>query len=128
MSGFEAFQNQQYLNLETFRKNGEGVKTPVWFTQDGDTLFVRTVANSGKVKRIRNFSKVNIAPCKSNGDLLGKWITAQASEVMNEETDRKVDQLLSKKYGVIKFFFDLTSKIQGRKSTVIEIHLQLDSE
>jgi hypothetical protein len=27
---------QQYLNIETFRKNGQGVKTPVWFVEDGD--------------------------------------------------------------------------------------------
>jgi len=48
------FTSQQYLNLETFRKNGAAVKTPVWFVQDGDAIFVRTLANSGKVKRIRN--------------------------------------------------------------------------
>ena len=48
------FTSQQYLNLETFRKNGAAVKTPVWFVQDGDATFVRTLANSGKVKRIRN--------------------------------------------------------------------------
>ena len=38
------FEGQSFLNLETFRRNGSGVKTPVWFTQDGQTLYVRTVA------------------------------------------------------------------------------------
>src|SRR5260370_1131626 len=28
---FAAFAGQKYLNLETFKKNGDGVKTRVWF-------------------------------------------------------------------------------------------------
>lgn len=47
------FAHQNYLNFETFRKSGGSVKTPVWFVQDGDKLFVRTANSSGKVKRIR---------------------------------------------------------------------------
>lgn len=42
MTLLQQFENQQFLNLETFRKNGIGVKTPVWFVQDGETLYVRT--------------------------------------------------------------------------------------
>ena len=84
-----------------------GVKTPVWFVQDGDTLFVRTVANSGKVKRIRNNAQVNIAPCKMDGALLGDWVQAIAREVKDQEIDRKVDQLLGKKYGLMKTIFTL---------------------
>jgi PPOX class probable F420-dependent enzyme len=57
---FNQLSRQQYLNIETFRKSGLGVKTPVWFGQDDDTIFVRTIANSGKVKRIRHNGQVNI--------------------------------------------------------------------
>src|SRR5260370_1075796 len=32
--GFAAFAGHKYLNLETFKKSGEGVKTPVWFAAD----------------------------------------------------------------------------------------------
>ncbi len=45
MISINALTQQQYINLETFRKSGVGIKTPVWFVQDGDTLFVRTVAD-----------------------------------------------------------------------------------
>lgn len=41
------FENQQFMNLETFRKNGEGVKTPVWFVLDNNIIYVR----SGKYSR-----------------------------------------------------------------------------
>jgi uncharacterized protein len=112
---------QQYINLETFRKSGAGVKTPVWFVVDGESVFVRTVASSGKVKRIRNFSNVNIAPCKSDGALLGEWAPAQAREVRDEQIERKVDQMLDKKYGLLKKMFSLTSSIRGWKYTLVEI-------
>ena len=78
MTWLETFSRQQYLNLETFRKSGVGVRTPVWFVQDGETIYVRTIANSGKVKRIRNKGLVNIAPCKVDGALLGDWQPASA--------------------------------------------------
>lgn len=121
MTAFEPFHQQQYLNLETFRKSGLGVKTPVWFVQEGETLFVRTLANSGKVKRIRSNAQVNIAPCKVDGALLGEWVPALARELKDEETDRKVNRLLDKKYGLVKRMFGLVSALQGRKDTILEI-------
>ena len=78
MKSLDQFQKQKYLNLETFRKNGESMKTPVWFVQDGETIYVQTVANSGKVKRIRNNGRVNIAPCKMDGTPAGTWVPANA--------------------------------------------------
>ena len=113
------FKNQKYLNLETFRKNGMGVRTPVWFVQDDDTLFVRTIADSGKVKRIRNKSGVNIAPCKMDGALLGDWVHAVAREVRDQEVDRKVDKLLGKKYGILKNVFYMAGGSSNRKYTTL---------
>lgn len=115
------FNQQKYLNLETFRKNGNGVKTPVWFVQDGNILFVRTIANSGKVKRIRNYPQVHIVPCKMDGAPLGDWVEASARLVSDPEVDRKVDRMLGKKYGLMKSLFGLASSMQGRKNAIIEI-------
>jgi len=121
MSLHTTFDHQQYLNLETFRKNGNGVKTPVWFVEDGGTLFLRTGATSGKVKRIRNHQQVHIAPCKMDGALLGDWIKASTRLVSDPEIDRKVDHLLGKKYGLMKSLFGLASSLQGRKYSILEI-------
>jgi len=35
-----AIQNQKYISLTTFRKNGTGVPTPVWFGEDSGKLYV----------------------------------------------------------------------------------------
>jgi len=118
---FDQLTRQQYINLETFRKSGLGVKTPVWFVQDGQTIYVRTVADSGKVKRIRKNTQVNIAACKVDGTVLGDWLPATAREVLDSETDKIVDRLLDKKYGLMKKMFALASSVQGRKYTILEI-------
>lgn len=118
---FDQLICQPYLNIETYRKCGLGVKTPVWFVQEGDTLFVRTVANSGKVKRIRHNRQVNIAPCKVDGTLLGDWVPATACEVIDVATNQKVDLMLDKKYGLMKKVFALASALQGRKYTVLAL-------
>jgi PPOX class probable F420-dependent enzyme len=118
---FTPFEKQKYLNLRTFRKSGAGVTTPVWFVRDGNVLYVRTVANSGKVKRIRNNPQVNIALCKMDGTLLGDWVQAQAREISDEEIDNKVDRLLGKKYGLMKTLFSIARSRDGRKNTILEL-------
>jgi len=103
--GFETFVGHKYLNLETFKKSGEGVRTPVWFAADPSVrldssdakLFVYTIGVSGKVKRIRNNPRVRIAPCTASGKLLGDWVDARAEIVTGEEAARGMD-LLNKKY------------------------------
>ena len=121
MSILEKFKRQQYLNLETFRKNGESMKTPVWFVLDGETLYVSTMANSGKIKRIRNNGQVNVAACKMNGKLTGDWTPAQAREITDPEIGLKVNRMLEKKYGLMKKLFGFASKLQGRQDTILEL-------
>lgn len=40
----QALHQATYINLETFRKNGVGVKTPVWQTSEAGTIYVWTYA------------------------------------------------------------------------------------
>ena len=35
---FAPLASQKYISLETFRKNGQGVKTPVWFVLHNDAV------------------------------------------------------------------------------------------
>jgi PPOX class probable F420-dependent enzyme len=123
MDALEQFKRQKYLNLETFRRSGEGMKTPVWFVQDGEILYVSTVANSGKVKRVRNNGRVNVAACKMDGKVIGAWASAQAREIADPETGTKVNRMLDKKYGLIKKLFDNQRTKKGAKDTILEIKL-----
>jgi uncharacterized protein len=38
----------KYLSITSFRRDGTGVATPVWFIQEGGRLLVQTGASSGK--------------------------------------------------------------------------------
>src|ERR1700746_3555315 len=103
--GFAAFAGQRYLNLETFKKSGQGVKTPVWFAADPSVkldsydakLYVYTIGVSGKVKRIRNNPRVNVAPCDMRGRPKGEWVQARAEILAGPEVHYGM-QLLNKKY------------------------------
>lgn len=117
----EQLSKYQYLNVETFRKSGVGVRTPVWFVQDGNTIYIRTQAESGKVKRIRNNPGVNIAPCKVNGELLGGWVAAKAQEVTDRSVHPRIDRLFDRKYGLMKKFFALLSALQKRQYAILAI-------
>ena len=116
------FANQQFMNVETFRKNGQGVQTPVWFVEDRGTLYVRTVETSFKVKRIRNNPRVRVMPCDVRGGPKGEWVEGQARFATADE-DKRVGQLLTKKYGLQKTLFEVMSKLQGRKYAVFAINV-----
>ena len=126
-SSFAALRDHAYLSLETFRKNGTGVPTPVWFAADPDkrldspdaNLFVYTVDNTGKVKRVRNNPRVRIAPCDRTGKLLGDWIEAR-SEVVTGDTAARGLKLLTQKY-FLKRVFDLFAVFRKTPRAVILI-------
>ena len=123
MGTLDQFIKQQYINLETFRKNGASLKTPVWFVQEGQTLYVLTMANSGKVKRIRNNARINVTPCKMDGTPSGTWMPANAMEICDPEVLKKIDRLLDKKYGLMKKIFSLRAARQARQDTILAIQL-----
>lgn len=103
--GFAAFHDQKYLSLETFKKSGEGVKTPVWFAADpardlaGNEaqLYIYTIGNTGKVKRIRNNGRAKIAPCTMKGVPRGEWVDASVEIITGDESARAM-KLLNRKY------------------------------
>jgi len=120
----DLFTKQQFINLETFRKTGEGVRTPVWFAQDGSTLYVWTDGTSGKAKRIRRNPSVKIAPSTSSGKPLGEFVSAQA-RVYTQDTPvyQRGNHLMDKKYGLQKKFFEWMGRKRKADRVVIEIKL-----
>ena len=110
---------EKYINLETYRKNGRGVRTPVWFVEsssgDGSILYVRTSDDTGKYKRIRNNPSVQVAPCDMRGSVKGKWVKGEA-RIASEEEKLKAFKMLEKKYGII---YKMTRIFMSRKNYVV---------
>lgn len=119
------FANQKYLNLESYRKTGAAVATPVWFAQNneaGDELYIYSLADAGKVKRIRNNPRVRVMPCDFRGAAKGEWFDGTARIIDGAEAD-KAQRLLDKKYGLVKRIGNLFSKIMKRSRAAIAIRL-----
>jgi uncharacterized protein len=75
---------EQYVSLGTFRKNGQEVRTPVWFAadpKDPKRLWVYTNVTSWKVKRVNNNGRARVAPCNATGKLKGDFVDAKARMV-----------------------------------------------
>jgi len=83
-----ALAEERFVSLTTFRRSGEPVSTPVWIGRDGDALVVLTPSGSGKVRRLRHDSRVEIRPCGRFGAVPedSEPLTATA-EVREAHTD-----------------------------------------
>jgi uncharacterized protein len=110
---------EKYINLETYRRNGRGVRTPVWFVEsssgDSSILYVRTSDDTGKYKRIRNNPSVQIAPCDIRGSIKGKWVKGEA-RIASEEEKLKAFKMLEKKYGMM---YKMTRMFRSGKNYVV---------
>jgi PPOX class probable F420-dependent enzyme len=112
------FEGQKYLNIETYRRNGEPVRTPVWFVERDGTLYLRTARSTGKYKRIRNNPAVKVAPCDRWGNIKGGWVGAEASVATPAEADEAYS-LLKKKYGIM--YSMATAFLRGREYVVLKV-------
>ena len=116
------FTNQkQYINLETYKKSGESVRTPMWFVNYKGVTYVSTTGDSGKVKRLRNNSHIRIVPCNFTGQPNGEWIEAEAHIVKSNESE-KANKLLKQKYDLQENTFPHTVE-----EIVISIYQRDDS-
>ena len=113
------FDGENYISLETFKKNGQGVKTPVWFVLHDNAFYVYTKADSWKVKRIGNNPRVRVAVCTMRGDVKGPWLDGTASRVDGNER-LAADKLLDRKY-FLKKIFNFLSRINRHTRAMIKI-------
>jgi len=115
------FIDQKYINLETYKKDGTPVRTPVWFMIDSDIIYVITREKTGKVKRLRNNQDVRIVPCSFKGEPKNEWIKGKAEMITGEEADKAI-KLRKKKYGM---FARLTGIFTSQKGNLVVYSIEL---
>ena len=108
----EQFIEQKYVNLETYKKDGTSIRTPVWFVIDNDLIYIITRDSTGKVKRLKNNQNVRIVPCSFKGESKNGWINGKAEKITGEEAD-KVIKLRKKKYGISARLIGLFTSQKG---------------
>ena len=116
--------NEKYFNLGTLKRDGSFVDTPVWFAQEtkAEVYVVLANVNSGKIKRIRNFSDAQVAVCDWKGKLKGEWQKAEVKLVDELENHTR---LFRTKYGlqfrVFEFFSWLSGKRKERQMILVTV-------
>ncbi|MFF5389251.1 PPOX class F420-dependent oxidoreductase [Streptomyces sp. NPDC013012] len=108
----EELRHGRYVSLTTFRKNGTGVATPVWYAVEGSELYAWTRTDSWKVKRLRNDPRVEAAVCDVRGNVPegAARVTGEARLVTGEEL-RRVRKLLLRKYTWQFWFIDVPATV-----------------
>ncbi|MHA1467829.1 MAG: PPOX class F420-dependent oxidoreductase [Promethearchaeota archaeon] len=118
-------KDSKHINIITFRKNGEGAATPVWFLEDKDKYYVCTGGETYKVKRIRNNPEVQIAQSDASGNLMGQYFEGKAKILAKNEVD-PIYSLFRKKYSGFRMwnFFANLGKKEEKKHVYLEITLK----
>ena len=88
----------RYLSVTSFKRDGTGVATPLWFVTDGSRVFALTDLHSAKVKRIRRNPRVLVARCRASGKLQGEPLAARVEVLTAVPELERVQKLLIARY------------------------------
>jgi PPOX class probable F420-dependent enzyme len=123
MSAFPELAGEAYINLESFKRDGTGVRTPVWFAEHEGALYIYTLANAYKVKRIRRNPQVRVIACDFRGNPRpGASWRAAVARIEDPSGTALGHRVLNQKYGWKKRIGDLFSaRLMRRKRAVISI-------
>ena len=93
--------DEDFVELTTFRTSGTAVPTTVWVVRDGDALVVTTPSGSGKVKRLRNSSDVQLRASSRRGRVEPGAPRVPGSAVLDPDPQAHdgVSHLFEAKYG-----------------------------
>jgi PPOX class probable F420-dependent enzyme len=108
------------LNLTTYRKSGEPVRTPVWFVEEAGKLYMFTNGETGKVKRIRHTERVLVGPSDARGTPLGAEVAGFATLVNGSEA-QLADAALTRKYGLMKRLFTFAARLRRQQAVYIAV-------
>jgi PPOX class probable F420-dependent enzyme len=118
--------DEKYINLETFKKDGNGVKTPVWCAPLDGRLVIFTAGDSFKVKRVRRNPACRVAACGARGGVKGPWYDGECHIVDDAAQKERAHDALRKKYGWQMWIGDTLSRLSGRlnKRAFLEVALK----
>jgi PPOX class probable F420-dependent enzyme len=92
---------QKVVLLQTRKRDGSWVDTPVNIAVHGHCGYFRTPALASKNKRLRNFPEVRFAPCTWLGRPTGPAVRATTRRLTGEEAALAA-RLLNRKYPVLQ--------------------------
>ena len=118
------FEGEKMISLETYRRNGEPVRRPVWFLKENGILYVHTDDSTRKAKRIRQNPKVRVAPPHFRGKSKAEYIDARAELETSPEIVEKYHSRIYKKYGLQATLTRFVQRLSRSKANDIIIIIQ----
>ncbi|MGO9603003.1 MAG: PPOX class F420-dependent oxidoreductase [Candidatus Binataceae bacterium] len=121
----EQLAAERYVSLVTFRRNGNGVPTPIWVVGADGKLYAVTNGTSVKMKRLKANDKIRLAACDARGNVRGEWADGHGKRVEDPAVIDSATKALQQKYGwqmaIFRFFSDLSGR--GKHRAFIEMTL-----
>jgi len=115
------FQRTWAMMLHTRKRDGSWIGTPVNVAVDGDRAYFGTPAIAAKVKRLRNFADVAIAPSTPRGTPTGSFVGARARLLRGDEAIA-ASRLLRRKYRFVhSILVPLELRIRRTKGLFYEL-------
>ncbi len=119
MSTVRHIGDEKYVSFTSVKRNGEEVSLPVWIVQfSPNEVAFTSSGDAWKVKRVRANAQVALQPCDFRGRLLegGIKVHGTARVVTPQENPQdlaSVEKAVTKKYGIIARFVNLSSFLKG---------------
>ena len=110
-----ALEDEKYILLTSYRKDGTAVGTPVWVVAlDGDTYGFWTSSTSGKVKRLAHTDRVSIQSCDVRGRVKPGSTAIEATARLAEADEyRAISARVKAKYGFMTTLTKLVGSVVG---------------
>lgn len=117
---FDALIGEEFALLVTFRRSGEPVPTPVWFGLHDGRLYVETLADAGKVKRLRHDRRVRVAPCTARGKPKGPFADG-IGRILGAAEEANAESALDRHYGLRRRLYVRLGTRLGVRSVYLEL-------
>ena len=108
--------------LVTFRRSGEPVPTPVWFGLHDGRMYVESLADAGKVKRLRRDGRVRVAPCTARGKPTGPFAEG-GGRILSAAEEHIAESALDRHYGLRRRVYVRLGARLGVRSMYLELTL-----
>jgi PPOX class probable F420-dependent enzyme len=110
------FRVSRFAALTSFKRDGQGVTTPIGlYLADGKAYFI-TYSTSWKIKRIANNSQVTLAPCTQRGKVTGGAIKGTARRLEGSEREQKFIRVAN---SFNRWLFQVIYKVRFKATPVL---------
>ena len=120
-SPLEGLESSWAVLLRTRKRDGSWVGTPVNMAVADGRAYFGTPADSWKVRRLRNFDQVEVAPSTLRGRPTGPLLAAHARLLRGDEA-RAAERALVRRHPIVhRFIVPLELRIKRTSNTLFEL-------